>query len=117
MDLLFVAGTVLWIVALSIMVSASHTAWRRIRPEARLPMAPSGKGGWRLGRGPALCLIPAIALLASFALVFAYRGAQGPQAVILFGARATLAALFAFVHLRWLTGALATLQAEGQLKP
>ena len=41
----------------------------------------------------------------------------GDAALILFGVRATLAALFPLAHLRWLKAALAQLEAEGALKP
>jgi len=118
MGLLHIAGDALWIVALSIMASVSQAAWKRIEPETRVPVF--GLPELRLKRGPALILVPAAAFVVGIVLVLANRqaaGAGGPGAVILFGVRATSAALFALLHLRWLKAALEVLAAEGSLKP
>jgi hypothetical protein len=121
MDVLRIAGDVLWILALSLMAGASRTAWRRIDPGAYVPLvtASAGRVLARAPRGLALSLIPAIAFVVGIVLliVAASHAPWTQQAIILFGARATLAALFAMAHLRWLAGAMGQLAREGALKP
>jgi type IV secretory pathway TrbD component len=122
MAVLSIFGDVLWILALSIMASASRTAWARMAPETRVPMqfALNGAPTWRLKRNLALVLVPAVAFVVGIVLVLANReivAQGGPNAVIIFGLRATVAALFAVLHLRWLRAALNVLEGEGALRP
>jgi hypothetical protein len=115
MNLLNVVGDALWIVSLSIQAAASRAAWGRIAPGTPTPLVL----GLRAPRAVALCLVPAIAFVVGAGLLVLYRDAApwSDEAWLLFGVRATAAALFALAHLRWLTGALATLGREGALKP
>jgi hypothetical protein len=121
MDVLRLAGDALWIVSLSIMASASRAAWARIAPETMVPLqfAADGRATRRTKRGLALSLIPAVAFIVGILLVVTNRRTTGwsDEALILFGVRATVAALFAVGHLRWLSAALAALDKEGALKP
>ena len=114
-------GDALWIIALSIMASTTLAAWKRIDPETTVPLqfALNGKPTVRLRRNLALPLIPTAAFVLGVVLVMANRNAAADpqQAVILFGVRATAAALIAVGHLRWLKAALDQLESEGALKP
>ena len=113
MTILSIAADVLWILSLSIMASATRTAWMRMEPETRVPM----QGSWRLSRNVALPLPIVVAFLIGMALLWGHRHqTQLAYDVIFFGLRATLAAVIAMLHLQWLKGAMATLQAEGALK-
>jgi hypothetical protein len=118
---LTIAGDILWIASLSIMAGASRNAWVRMDAETRVPMkfAPDGTPLWRARRRWALTVLPVVAFFVSIALVFSNRNlAVGPDyQLILFGVRATIAALFALAHLRWLKAAMEVLEAEGALKP
>ncbi len=115
-----IAGDVLWILALSIMAGATRTAWQRMSPDTLVPMnfKASGEPGIRLKRMPGLLILPGAAFVVGIALVAMNRNAAagGEQAVILFGVRATAAALLALYHLRWLKAALDVLASEGALK-
>jgi hypothetical protein len=114
------AGDALWILALSIMAGASRDAWRRMEPQTRVPIRfkADGTPRWRASRPVALCALPGLAFAISLTLLAPSRNPQltGDQALILFGVRATLAALFPLAHLRWLKAAMAALAAEGALK-
>ena len=113
MTILSIAADVLWILSLSIMASATRTAWMRMEPDTRVPMM----GSWRLTRNVALPLPIVLAILFGKALLWGHRHqTQLAYDVIFFGLRATLAAVIAMLHLQWLKGAMATLQAEGALK-
>lgn len=113
MTFLSIAADVLWILSLSIMASATRTAWMRMEPETRVPLM----GSWRLSRNVALPLPIVLAFVAGMALLWGHRHqTQLSYDVIFFGLRATLAAIIAMVHLQWLKGAMATLEAEGALK-
>jgi hypothetical protein len=102
------------------MAGASRDAWRRMDAATRVPMLikRDGTPGWRAGRVVALCALPGLAFAASLLLFVASRSLQvaGDEALILFGVRATLAAVFPLLHLRRLKAAMATLAAEGALK-
>ena len=113
------AGDALWIIALSIMAGASRAAWPRIAPDAAVPMLTGKATGLRLPRAVALCVIPAVGFAVGLALLVLERrqALDLTYALMSFGLRSTLAALFALAHLRWLQGALETLDAEGQLRP
>jgi hypothetical protein len=113
MTILSIAADVLWILSLSIMASATRTAWMRMAPETRVPV----QGSWRLSRNVALPLPIVLAFMLGMALLWGHRHqTQLAYDVIFFGLRATFAAVVAMMHLQWLKGALATLEAEGALK-
>jgi hypothetical protein len=116
MDWLRIAGDALWILALSLMASASRAAWVKLSPEIRLSLPLVS--GLSARRGVALCVIPAIAFLAGGALLFMQGLAPRASAAafIAFGLRATLAPLFVVAHLRWLARAMTKLAQEGALK-
>jgi len=107
-------GDALWVIALSIMFSASRQAWRRIPAEVKPPLM-----GVRLPRGLTVWALPGAAFLLSLWFALQARSWRGDAdlAFILFGVRAVAAALLALLHLRWLGAAMATLEREGQLKP
>ena len=112
MNFLSIAADALWIIALSIMAGGARAAWRRTDAQTLVPM----RGNWRLPRNAALILPVLLAVLLGVALLWAQSRAADPAYnVILFGLRATLAAVAAMLHLQWLRGALAKLEAEGQL--
>jgi hypothetical protein len=118
---LTIAGDALWVVSLSIMAGASREAWRRMTPQTRVPMQFRADGAplWRAKRLPALSAIPVAAFVVSLVLLFYDRDVHGSgdQAWIVLGVRATIAAVFAITHLRWLRSAMEVLAAEGALKP
>jgi hypothetical protein len=115
------AADALWIVALSIMAGASRQAWSRIPAGTPMPLLArrGGAPGLSAPRAVALLLIPGAAFVVGLLLlgVSVQAARTPPGAVILFSARATLAALFALAHLRWLHAALERLGAQGQLRP
>jgi len=114
MNLLAVAGDVLWILSLALMAGASRQALRRTEPGAAAPLL-----GVTVNRWIAFCAVPAAAFLASLWLVQAARApaVAGDMAVILLCVRAIAAALFALLHLRGLAAAIRFLAARGELKP
>jgi hypothetical protein len=120
MSPLTIAGDVAWILALSIMASTTRAAWGRIDPKTTVPMSftQDGRPGIRVSRALGLLAFPVAAFVLGIVLVaFNRNAAANPdQALILFGVRATAAALVALAHLRWLKAALAALEAEGALK-
>lgn len=120
MSPLAMAGDVLWILALSIMASTTRAAWMRMTPQTLVPMSfgQDGKPRLRLKRNLALLILPVGGFVLGLVLVAFNRnvGADPSQAIILFGVRATAAALLALAHLRWLKAALDALDAEGALK-
>ena len=94
-------GDALWIIALSIMFSASRAAWSRTRPGEKLRL-PIGE----IGRGLGVWALPGAAFAFSIWLALQAREQEGDAAVIVFGVRATGAALLALLHLRWLKAAM-----------
>jgi hypothetical protein len=121
MDLLLrYGGDALWVIAMAMMATVSRTGFRRIPPGEATP-APwnfSGGAGPRSSRALALLFTPTAALLTGLGLmlVAADHGADA-EGVLVFGARALLASLFALVHVTHVKGALAVLEAEGKLRP
>ena len=120
MDWLHVIGDGLWIAALSIVFSASMGAWKRIPAGAKVPMQWNRAGAVSL-RAPkpvALLALPFAAFFLGVMLLVANRnaGASGSNALILFGVRATIPAIVAIMHLRWLQAALKTLEEEGSIE-
>jgi len=114
-------GDALWILALAIMASASRQAWRRIPADAAVPVVtgPDGSVVLSAGRAAALCAVPVLAFAVGAALMVARIWADGNAlaAIALFAARATLPALFALTHLRWLRIVLDRMQAARTLRP
>jgi len=121
LNLLAVLGDVVWIVAMSMMASASRAAWRRIPADAKLPMqwGLNRKPTWRARRGPAFTVMIAVPL--AFGLVlsaFARDPAMTPDRQLLaLLVRMATAPVFVLVHMAWMRAALRTLEAEGSLKP
>src|SRR4051812_40489794 len=99
MDLLLrYGGDALWVIAMALMAGVSRTAFRRI-PKGQPTPAPwnfSGGTGPRTSRGVALLFTLAAAFLTGtgLMLVAADHGADA-EGVLIFGARALLASLFA----------------------
>ena len=120
MGILIYLGDGLWILSLSIMAGASRQAWNRMTPDTMVPISfkPDGSPHVRARRRLALTLMPGVAFVVSLLLVVRNRnlGLTGDEAFILFGVRATRAAMFPLAHLRWLKAALTQLEAEGALK-
>ena len=94
-------GDALWVIALTIMFSASRAAWSRTRPGEKLRL-PIGE----IGRGLGIWALPGAAFAFSLWLALQARDQAGDAAVILFGVRATGASLLALLHLRWLKAAM-----------
>jgi hypothetical protein len=94
-------GDGLWIIALSIMFSASRAAWSQTRPGEKLRL-PIGE----IGRGLGVWALPGAAFAFSIWLALQAREQEGDAAVIVFGVRATGASLLALLHLRWLKAAM-----------
>ncbi|MDB5417297.1 MAG: hypothetical protein JWP50_716 [Phenylobacterium sp.] len=96
-------GDALWVIALSIMFTASRQAWSRTTPGQKLRL-PIGV----VGRTLALWALPlgAFAFSLCLALEARDRPFDGDAAVIVFGVRAVAAPLLALLHLRWLKAAL-----------
>ena len=96
-------GDALWVVALAIMFGASRQAWARTEPGQKLRL-PIGE----IGRGLGIWALPAGAFAFSLwlALQARDRADEADIAVIVFGVRATAAALLALLHLRWLRAGL-----------
>lgn len=107
-------GDALWVIALSIMFTASRQAWRRTEPGRPMPLM-----GARLPRALVIWALPGAAFLFSLwlALQARTRGTDGDAAFIVFGVRAVSASLLALLHLRWLGDALKALEKDGALKP
>jgi hypothetical protein len=96
-------GDALWVVALTIMFSASRQAWSRTRPGEKLTL-PMGE----IGRGLGVWALPGAAFAFSLWLAMQAREQAGAPdlAVIVFGVRAVAAPLLALLHLRWLKAAM-----------
>lgn len=117
---LSIAGDVFWILALALMCSLSWGAWKRIAPDTPVPLVWKGETAvTRAHRLPALWLVPALAVAVGAWLKFESRahGIDLDDALIALGVRLTLAPLVAVLHMGQIRRALATLDAEGQLKP
>jgi len=117
---LSVAGDVFWILGLALISALSWGAWKRIPAETRVPVAWKGEAvSVRAHRLPALWLVPVLAFAVGVWLKFESRapGIDLDGALIALGVRVTLAPLIAVLHMGQIRKALATLEAEGQLKP
>ena len=117
---LSIVGDVFWILCLALMSSLSWSAWKRVASDTQVPVAWKGEtASVRAHRLPALWLVPALAFAAGVWLKFESRapGIDLDDALIALGVRLTLAPLLAVLHMSQVRRALATLDAEGQLKP
>jgi hypothetical protein len=120
MTVLGVIGDVLWIFALSLMAGASRMAWRKIPKGVAVPVLWSGSNT-TLARAPRLWALATLPIVAFVLSLFLLAGAHAAaawsvEAVLMFGVRATLAAIFALVHLSQVRRALNQLAEEGQIK-
>jgi hypothetical protein len=120
MDVLRIVGDAMWILALTLMASASRAAWGKVAAGTRVPLVVSGAGRV-LARAPrtiAFCLLPAVAFVVGAALLFAHGlpGVSDQTALIVFGLRLVIAPLFVIAHLTWLARAMTKLAQEGALK-
>jgi hypothetical protein len=113
-------GDLLWAIAMGVMANFSRLAFLAIPPGTPTPAPWNfwGAKGPRAPRALALVFTPTIAFLVGAALVVvaATHRTVDSAAIIIFGARALLAALFALAHLTHLRGALNVLEAEGKLR-
>ena len=119
MHMLSIVGDAFWIMALALMFSLSWNSWKRVAPETRVPVAWKDQiVSARVHRLPALWLVPALAFALGAWLKFESRapGLDLQGGVIVLGVRLTLAPLAAVLHMTQLRRALATLEAEGQLR-
>ena len=117
---LSIIGDAFWILLLAVMLSLSWNAWKKIGPGIPVPVVWKGAEVTRRAhRLPALWLVPALAFAVSAWLKFESRarGLELDGAVIVLGVRLTLAPLAAVLHLGQIRRALATLEAEGSLRP
>jgi hypothetical protein len=95
------AGDALWVLALSVMFSASLAAWRQTAGRDSVPFL-----GGQARREAAIWLLPAASFAASLWLAIRARGTDDEAALIVFGVRAVSAPLLALLHLRWLARTL-----------
>jgi hypothetical protein len=102
-DVLTIAGDLLWAIALTIMVTASQLAGRRVPRGERVRMF-----GAPVNRAFGLWIVPAAAFAFSLWLAWTVRTrpGAGDMALIQFAVRATTASLAALLHLRLLKGIL-----------
>lgn len=117
---LSIVGDVFWILALAMMASLSWASWKRIAPGTAVPVAwKDATVSVRAHRLPALWLVPGLAFAAGAWLKFESResGIDLDGAILTLGVRATLAPLVAVLHMGQVRRALATLEAEGSLRP
>ena len=115
-----IGGDALWILALAMMASFTLAAWKRIGAGVRVPVL------WRAGapllRAPRWAALLALPLLAFAIGAWLQVESRQPDrdlagALVVLGVRATLAPLFALLHLGRVQKALAILEAEGALRP
>ncbi|HEX8234113.1 MAG TPA: hypothetical protein VF559_12310 [Caulobacteraceae bacterium] len=115
-----IGGDLLWVIALTVMASASRTGFRTIPQGVGVPMLWDGKHvvALRLPRTPALTLLPAAAFVLGLVFLYMSHGAGTVEfQVIWFGIKATLAPLIALLHLSHVKRAIQTLGAEKRLIP
>ncbi|WP_372781288.1 hypothetical protein [Phenylobacterium sp.] len=107
------AGDVLSVIAMAIMASTARSAWRRARPEARVPLM-----GARFSRNLGFGLVPTAGILILFGLGYEARraGLEDQTAMLLLCGRIFAASFLALVQVTSLKAALATLEREGALK-
>lgn len=112
---LSIAGDVFWIVALALMASFTLAVWKRLGPDARVPVL------WRrdevLMRAPRAVALLAIPVGASLIGAWLKIESRAPHldltgALVVLGVRVTLAPLFALLQVGRLQKALALLDGE-----
>ena len=104
------------IAALSIIWGASRVIWRRVPDDARIPAPWGGLAPKRI----ALAFTPTVAAIVLLALTFwglSNRDIDASWAVILFGTRGLLTALFGLIHLTHLRAVLQSLGPGGANEP
>jgi hypothetical protein len=95
------AGDALWVVALTIMFSASRQAWRQTTDRPQLKFL-----GGQMRRDVTIWLLPVATFSASIWLAIQARQAQDDAVLLDFAVRAAVAPLLTLLHLRWLGQAL-----------
>ncbi|PZQ57917.1 MAG: hypothetical protein DI570_19035 [Phenylobacterium zucineum] len=121
LNILSILGDAVWIVAMSMIASATRATWARLAADARLPMqwGLDRKPTWRAGKPLALAVTVGFPLVFGLVLSALARtpGLAPDQLTILFLVRVATAPLFILGHMLWMRAALRTLEAEGALKP
>ena len=115
-----VAGTLVWVVALGIMVGVTRVGLRQVPAGVPVPMLWDNKRVvvWRAPRTLGLSLLPIIAFFGGMLLLYlAQTSIHLEYAIIWFGVRALLAGLLTMAHLGHIRRAIQTLGAEGRLTP
>jgi hypothetical protein len=110
-----ILGDGLTITALSIICGLSRMAFKRTPADARVPLPWGGRGS----RALALWFTPTVAIVSLLGLTFfGLTRVQGfNSAIILFGVRSLLTALFCLAHLNHLRIVGQTLSSEGVIEP
>ena len=120
LNLLSILGDAIWIVAMSMIASATRATWVRLAPAVRLPMCwgKDGRPTWRVAKPPALAIVVGLPLAFGLVLSGLARTPLAPeQQMILLLVRVATAPLFILAHMLWTRAALRTLETEGALKP
>lgn len=116
---LSILGDVFWILGLALMCAMSWSAWKRIPGDVSVPVLwRDGAPTWRTHRLPALWLLPTLLFAAGVWLKFESRAGDLDlmAALVVLGARATIAPMVAIWHLARVRRAMETLAGEGQLR-
>jgi uncharacterized membrane protein len=116
-----ILGDALSIASLSIIAAVALSCWKRILPQAKVPMrfGRDGKPSYRASKPVALLFIPAVlfVLLIVPTLTGATHNAEAfDGATILFGMRALMAGAFALGYIIHMRAAMQVLADEGQLR-
>ncbi len=117
---LSIAGDVFWILILALMASVTLATWKRIPAGASVPVLwKNAVATMRAPRWAALLTLPvvAFALGAWLKIESMGPGLDLTGALVVLGVRATLAPLFALLHLGRVQKTLVLLEAEGALGP
>ena len=119
-SIISVAGTLIWVIAPSIMVGVTRVGLRQIPAGVPVPMLWDSKRVvvWRAPRTLGLNLLPGIGFFGGLLLLYlAQTSIHLEYAIIWFGVRALIAALLTLAHLSHIRRAIQTLGAEGRLTP
>jgi hypothetical protein len=103
---------------MALIASSSLAAWKRMAPEARVPLAfgRDGKPSWRVSRAAAFSVRIGWPFLIGAVLMAMDRlNADTDIALLSFGMRVFLASIFPLAHAAWLKAAMGVLEEEGQL--
>jgi hypothetical protein len=113
-------GDIFWIGALAVMSGCSRWAWRKIAPDARVPIHWSADGQPALRVGKALGLIGLVAIafvIGAYMKVQSLSPRLGTDTlIIVFLVRLSAAPLFAVIHLMQVRRAMLTLAQEGKVE-